>query len=134
MLGIKAASAEAALHRRLDDKSGAVAVAAAEALARLGQPEAALPVLEHWAQNTDEPAVILHAGNVLDRLGEIARPSLPAMKRALAHAKPTPAGIYPPQYIMNHAIAVLEGRMPALVYPSIGQTPAAVGQSRRESP
>lgn len=134
MLGKKAASAEAALRRRLDDNSGAVAVAAAEALARLGQPDAALPVLERWAQDTDAPAFILHAGNVLDRLGEIARPSLPAMKRALALAKPAPAGTYPPQHILNHAIAVLEGRTPALVYPSTSQTPAAVGQAHRVSP
>ena len=133
MLGIKAASAEAALHRRLDDDSGAVAVAAAEALARLGQSDAALPVLERWAQNTDAPAFIQHAGNVLDRLGELARPSLPAMKRALALTKPTPAGFYPPQHILNHAIAVLEGRAPALVYPSTNQSPASVGQAHRVS-
>lgn len=134
MLAIKAAPAEAALHRRLDDNSGAVAVAAADALARLSQPEAALPVLEHRAQNTDAPAFILHAGNVLDRLGEIARPSLPAMKRALAVAKPAPVGTFPPQHILNHAIAVLEGRTPALVYPSIGQTPAAVVRANRVFP
>lgn len=117
MLRGKILPAEAALLRCLEDKSGAVAVAAAEALARHGRRDAALPVLARWAQNTDAPAAILHAGNVLDRLGEIARPALPAMKRALESAKPTPGGTYPPQYILNHAVAVLEGRTAALVYP-----------------
>jgi arylsulfatase A-like enzyme len=117
LLREKAAPAESALHRALDDSSGAVAVAAAEALARLGKPELALPVLEHWVQDTDAPAAIQHAGNVLDRLGEIARPALPAMKRALAAARPVPAGTFPPQYILNHAVAVLEGRTSAFVYP-----------------
>ncbi|MBL9186625.1 MAG: sulfatase [Opitutaceae bacterium] len=117
MLRGKILPAETALLRSLEDNSGAVAVAAAEALARHGRRDAALPVLARWAQATDAPAAILHAGNVLDRLGEIARPALPAMKRALESAKPTPGGTYPPQYILNHAVAVLEGRTAALVYP-----------------
>jgi len=117
ILGEKAAPAEAALRRCLDDKSGAVAVAAAEALARQGQAKAALPVLERWAQSTGTPAFIMQAGNVLDRLGELARPALPAMKRALTFAKPTPGGTYPPQHIMEHSVAVLEGRAAAFVYP-----------------
>ena len=117
MLRKKITPAEAALLGCLEDKSGAVAVAAAEALARHGRSDAALPVLARWAQTTDAPAAILHAGNVLDRLGEIARPALPAMKRALESAKPTPGGTYPPQYILNHTVAVLEGRTPALIQP-----------------
>jgi arylsulfatase A-like enzyme len=119
----KAAPAESALRRCLDDQSGAVAVAAAEALARLGQPAAALPTLERWLENSGTPAFIQHAANVLDRLGESARPALPAMKRALASAKPTPGGTYPPQQILNHAVAVLEGKTPALVYPPIAAKP-----------
>jgi hypothetical protein len=117
MLGARAAPAEAALRRHLADPSGAVQVAAAEALAGLGKLDAALPALERCLQNTDTPAFIMQAGNVLDRLGESARPSLPAMKRAVASAQPTPAGTYPPQHILNHAIDVLEGTTPALVYP-----------------
>ncbi len=119
MLGEKAAAAEGALRRQLADKSGAVAVAAAEALARLGRPDLALPVLEAHVLKGGNDAWTLQAGNVLDRLGEAARPSLPAMKRAFTGAKPLPGGRYPPQYILGHAIAVLEGKVPALVYPSV---------------
>ena len=93
-------------------------MAAAEALARLGKPEAALPVLENWVQKTDAPGFVMQAANVLDRLGELARPALPVMKTAVAGAAPVPAGSYPPQHILNHAIAVLEGQKQALVYPA----------------
>ena len=117
MLGAKAAPAEAALRKHLDDPSGAVQVATAEALASLGKLDAALPALERCLQNTDTPAFTQQAANVLDRLGERARPALPAMKRAVESAKPTAGGTYPPQHILNHAIAVLEGKKPALVYP-----------------
>jgi HEAT repeat protein len=121
MLGAQAAAAEAALRKHLDDPSGAVAGAAAEALAHLGKLDAALPTLERCLENMATPAFIQHAANVLDRLGERARPALPAMKRAVESAKPTPGGTYPPQYILNHAIAVLEGKTPALVYPPAGK-------------
>ncbi len=122
MLREKAAPAEAALRHCLDDKSGAVAVAAAEALARLGKLDAALPALERLLQTTGTPAFIQQAANVLDRLGESARPALPAMQRALASAAPGKAGSqYPPQHILTHTIAVLEGKTPALVYPPHGQ-------------
>jgi hypothetical protein len=117
VLGPAAAPAEAAIRRRLEDRSGSVAVAAAEALARIGRVEAALPVLERLVLEPNPPGVIQQAGNVLDRLGELARPSLAAMKRAAASAQPTKPGTYAPQYILNHAIAVLEGRTTALVYP-----------------
>lgn len=122
MLGAQAAPAEAALRKHLDDPSGAVQVAAAEALAGLGQLDVALPALERCLQNTDTPAFIQHAANVLDRLGERARPALPAMKRAVESAPTTPGGTYPPQHILNHAIAVLEGRTPVLVYPQFGKS------------
>lgn len=109
MLGPKAAPAREALRRAANDASGSVAVAAAEALARMGDTAAALPVLERAILNDGAPGVVLQAGNILDRLGEPARPALPAMKQALAAARPTPGGTYPPQYILNHAVAVLEG-------------------------
>ncbi len=117
LLGDKAASAEPALRRCLNDASGAVVVAAAEALARLGQVNAALAALERCIEDTRNPGAILQAGNVLDRLGEIARPAIPAMKKALAEAKPAPQGNFPPQYILKHTIGVLEGRTSPLVYP-----------------
>jgi hypothetical protein len=84
MLGRKSTPAEAALLPRLADPSGAVQIAAAEALAALGRIDAALPVLERWIADSNTPAFILQAGNVLDRLGERARPALAAMKRAVA--------------------------------------------------
>jgi len=117
MLANQAAPAETALRQRLDDRSGAVAIAAAEALARMGRLEAALPVRDRWIQKSDAPGFTRQAANVLDRLGESARPSLPARKRALASASPAPAGSYAPQHVLEHAIDVLEGKCQALVYP-----------------
>lgn len=121
MLRERAAPAQAALRRRLDDPSGAVQVAAAEALARMGQADAALPVLERWLEKTDDPPLALQAANVLDRLGPIALPSLPAMKRVLQ--RPAPAGDNVgreppvPHRVLRRAVPELEGRVPPLVYP-----------------
>jgi arylsulfatase A-like enzyme len=120
MLGPRAAPAEAPLRRRLSDASGAVQVAATEALARLGRAEAALPVLEHWLENAEPPAFALQAANVLERLGEAARPSLPVMRRVSAAlaAETGPANLR--QFLrrsLERTMAVLEGRAAALVYP-----------------
>ena len=82
MLGNAAAPAEAALRVRLEDPSGSVRVAAAEALAVLGETDSALAALDRALTNLDTPFVALQAANVLDRIGETARPLLPAMKRA----------------------------------------------------
>lgn len=125
ILGAAAAPAEAKLRERLDDPSGAVQVAAAEALARCGRADVALPVLNRWITAKQPDGFIQQAANVLDRLGEIARPSLPAMKQALDGdgARNRNDGKYPPQYQLKHAVDVLEGRTKALVYP-----PAALGQ------
>jgi arylsulfatase A-like enzyme len=122
ILGSQASPAEPALRKHLDDPSGAVQVATAEALASLGKLDDALPTLERWLQNTDAPAFAQQAANVLDRLGERARPVLPAMKRAVESAKPAAGGTYPPQHVLNHAIAVLEGKTQALVYPPTEKT------------
>ena len=116
MLGKKAAAAAAALQRRLEDPSGAVQVAAAEALACLGKIDLALPVLERWLQNRENASFALQAANVLDRLGESARPALAVMKQV----KQTAKGQYLPN-ILERTIGVLEGRTRPLVYPaSIG--------------
>ena len=114
MLREKAAPAEAALTRKLEDWSGSVQVAAAEALARIGRVEVALPALERCLKKSGPVSV--QAGNVLDRLGETARPSLPAMKTVLKSADEG-ARAYP-RRILEHAVAVLEGRENALVYPN----------------
>jgi hypothetical protein len=121
MLGEKAALAETALRKRLDDASGAVQVAAAEALARIGKPDVALPVLERWLKNDGSPWFGLQSANVLDRLGENARPALPAIRGALKRVADQGGAANPLQYqrrIMERTISVLDGKAPALVYPS----------------
>jgi tetratricopeptide (TPR) repeat protein len=121
LLREKAAPATEALRKHLDDPSGAVAVAAAEALARLGQVAEALPVLERWLENSANQGTAQLAGNVLDRLGEQARPALPVMKRVLASEKGGKGALNYPQRILEHSIAVLEGKQLPLVYPDAGQ-------------
>ncbi len=74
MLRDKAAPAETTLRKRLEDKSGAVQIAAAEALAWLGKLDVARPVLQHWRQQTEKKPFAVQAQNVLGRLGEAARP------------------------------------------------------------
>lgn len=121
MLGSRAWPAEAALRRLLADPSGAVQIAAAEALARLGRPEAALPVLERWLTNPDLPQFATQAANVLDRMGPAARPALAAMKRVVAGA-PKPTGGDDvrqfPVWLLRGTVAVLEGRQAPLVFPA----------------
>src|SRR5262249_47024138 len=120
VLGEKAAPAESALRKCLSDSSGAVQVVAAEALARMGKLGVALPVLERCLTNS--PWVGLQAANVLDRLGNEARPSLKFMNQRINALPEEPASPSDPfayqRRILNHAISVLEGRTPALVYPS----------------
>jgi hypothetical protein len=120
MLRGKAAAAEPALRRRLADASAAVEIAAAEALARLGHADAALPVLERWLENSQEPIFALQAANVLERLGETARASLPAMHRVLAATAGATGTANPRQFLhrsLDRTTAVLTGRAAALVYP-----------------
>ncbi|MFA5191279.1 MAG: sulfatase-like hydrolase/transferase [Verrucomicrobiia bacterium] len=120
MLCEKASPAEAALRKRLRDASGAVQVAAAEALARIGRIDTALPVLEHWVKNTEAPFFALQAANALDHLGERAQPVLPTLKRlleAVTKAKGRNAEQRYPKRILERIVAVLEGKESALVYP-----------------
>lgn len=122
MLREKAAPAEAALRRRLEDSSGAVQVAAAEALARLGHVDAALPVLERRLNDTASPWFGLQAVNVFERLGEQARPALPALRAALERVSQADGAQNPLQYqrrILAHIVAVFDGQEQALVYPAV---------------
>ena len=119
MLRDQAAPAEADLRKRLEDPSGAVQSAAAEALVHLGHADLALPVLERWITNTSGSFYTLHAANVLVRLGEAGRPLLPVMKKsyaATANAAGNTASAYTNR-VLERNIALLEGREPALVYP-----------------
>ena len=119
ILGPKAAGAEAALKVALEDKSAAVVAAAAEALARLGKPAEGLKALERVIRLKDNDGAVTIACNVLDRLGEIARPSFPVMKQVFAGeaSAKLEGGKYAPTHILKHSIDVLEGRVDALVYP-----------------
>jgi arylsulfatase A-like enzyme len=117
MLRQKAAPAEPLLRQRLVDSSAAVQIATAEALARLGRVDAALPVLERWLENSDHPIFALQAANVLDRLGTAARSSLPVMERMLA-ATAGEKGVANPRQFLHRSLerttAVLTGRAAAL--------------------
>lgn len=118
MLRAQAAPAEATLRKRLQDPSGAVQTAAADALAQMGHVDAALPVLERWITTTNETFYTVHAANVLIRLGEAGRPLLPVMKKLYA-ATVDETRNTPPAYLhrnLERNIALLEGRQSALVY------------------
>lgn len=121
MLRQKAAPAEIALRKRLEDPSGAVQSAAAEAMAQLGHAEIALPVLERWLTNTNGTFYTVHAANVLIRLGETGRPLLPVMQKMHAATRDSVLNTAP--YYLNRLLernlALLEGREPALVYPKL---------------
>ncbi|MEI8288693.1 MAG: sulfatase-like hydrolase/transferase [Verrucomicrobiota bacterium] len=120
MLRGKAAPAETALRQRLDDVSGAVQIAAAEALARMGRADAALPVLERCLKNSQSPWFALQAENVLDRLGEPARPLLPTLRELQQRVAGEEGGKSAFQYqrrILDRIIAVLNGKELPFVYP-----------------
>jgi len=124
MLAEKASAAAPTLRQHLNDQSGAVQVAAAEALAYLGQTDDALRTLERQLQNTNMPYYALQAGNVLDRLGNTARPSLPVMKQVagkLGNVTNASSAPYYLRQILANAINVLEGKTPPLVYPTVKQ-------------
>jgi arylsulfatase A-like enzyme len=121
VLGNKAADAEKALRARLNDDSLAVQVAAAEALAKQGHADAALPVLERVLTQNAAPFAALQAANVLDRIGEQARPLLPVLQqrlKALPSGKGANSASAYQQRILERIIAVLQGREKALVYPA----------------
>jgi arylsulfatase A-like enzyme len=120
MLRKQAAPAEAALRKRLEDPSGAVQTAAADALVHLGHTNLALPVLERWITNTSGTFYTVHAGDLLYRLGQGGRPLLPVMKRLHAETRDDARNSAPNflNRVLERNIALLEGREPALVYPT----------------
>ncbi|MEW6305920.1 MAG: sulfatase-like hydrolase/transferase [Verrucomicrobiota bacterium] len=77
----KAAPAESAVRKALQDASFEVRIAAAEALANLGQDAEALVVLKEALQH-DSALVRLQSLNVIDRLGARARSLLPDVAKA----------------------------------------------------
>ena len=117
ILGKKAVSAEPVLVKLSADPSGFVRVAAADALARQGRVDLALPVLERAMLDLGSPWCSLQACNALDRLGEAARPLLPSV-RALTKRVAEDEGFGKPQAyprrILGHLLDVLEGRVKPL--------------------
>lgn len=91
-LGEKAAPAAGALKKAIADDAPHVAVTAAEALCNIRKIDTAMPVLLAGLKN-DSPLIRLRAINVLDRLGEAARPAGQAMKNARMEAA-GPVGDY----------------------------------------
>ncbi|NQT16578.1 MAG: sulfatase-like hydrolase/transferase [Planctomycetes bacterium] len=85
-LGDAAAPAAEALMKALEDPAPNVRIAAAEALSNVGRLDEAMPVLIAGLKHPT-PFIRLRAMNVLDRLGERARPAVSAMKQARLEAK-----------------------------------------------
>lgn len=81
ILGKAATSAEPVLLKTAkEDASGAVQVAAADALRQLGRTAEAVETLRRWFVQQGNPAFATQAANVIDRLGDAALPLLPEIQ------------------------------------------------------
>jgi hypothetical protein len=105
-LGKKAEAAESDLKSSLEDPSPIVRIAAAEALCNLGHVDDMLSVLTGGLKHAT-PYVRLRAINVLDRLGQKARPALPAIRAAAMKRAP-----YPGEYF-NRMVQYVPDRLAA---------------------
>lgn len=117
MLGERAAEARPVLERLLEDPSGFVRVAAADALARQGLRELALPVLAAAMDDLESPWCSLQACNALSRMGEGARPLLPRIRAFAERVAQDESFSNPqayPRRIVGHLLDVLEGRFTPL--------------------
>jgi arylsulfatase A-like enzyme len=124
MLRDRAGAAQSALLKHLEDSSGAVRVAAAEALVYLGKEAPALETLEKVVADKSNAGFALLAANVFSRIGERARPSLPALRNLLVGFESAYQSKgddkYGPRYpvdILKKTISILDGESAALVYP-----------------
>ena len=79
--GTEAASAEKSLAEALDDPAPNVRMAAADALVSVGSRVAVMPVLIDGVRHESE-WIRLRALNVLDTIGDRARPAVPEIKKA----------------------------------------------------
>lgn len=86
-LGEPARPAFNRLKEALEDPSANVRIAAAESLAKWDNPEKPLQVLKK-ALDHENPRARLHAANVLDRLGDTARPLLEDFRRKYRENSP----------------------------------------------
>ncbi|MDG2213085.1 MAG: sulfatase-like hydrolase/transferase [Verrucomicrobiota bacterium] len=83
-IGPEAANARQPMVTALKDKSPSVRIAAARALAKLGDVKSALPVLEAELQSEHQWGR-LAAAIVLDEMDEQAKPAIQALKKALVN-------------------------------------------------
>jgi hypothetical protein len=123
MLGRRAAQQKGAVEGLLEDASGAVQIAAAEALVAMGFAELAMPVLERWLKQTGNFYFRLQAANVTARIGEQARPLMPVLLELRSANKSGEESLNPRNYgyrldIVEKSLALLEGKGEALVYPT----------------
>ncbi len=102
-IGSEAGRAKEVIRKSLQDESPSVRIAAARAVARLGDAEPAIRVLTEELKS-DHQWGRLAAAIVLDEMDDQARDALPALKAALKNQ--------PNKYIVrvaNHAVNELEG-------------------------
>ena len=83
-IGREAGNARQPMITALKDKSPSVRIAAARALAKLGDVKSALPVLEAELQSEHQWGR-LAAAIALDEMDEQAKPAIPALKKALVN-------------------------------------------------
>jgi tetratricopeptide (TPR) repeat protein len=120
ILGKAAAPAEAILLKAAkEDASGAVQVAAADALRQMGRTAEAIETLRRWFVQHENPATAAQAANVIDRLGEAARPLLPEIKERAEgrKGKKQNGGEDYATRMANTLQDVLTGKKERLVYP-----------------
>lgn len=96
--GRNAGSAAAALQKCLRSRSPSVRIASAEALCLLNEPDEALVVLTQALEH-DRPRVVLEALNVLDNIGQMARPALKTVKQLLSSGRD--------RYVQNVSASIL---------------------------
>lgn len=102
-IGQPAASSKTLLAEAMNDRSPVVRISAARALCRMGDPKKALSILTTELASKHQ-WVRLQAATVLDNMGETARPTIPALKKALEDKEN--------KYVVrtvNHALNVLQG-------------------------
>ena len=102
-IGKEAVNAKEPIINALEDSSPSVRIAAARALAKLGDPKRALPTLQAELKSEHQWGR-LAAAIVLDEMDEQARPAIPALKQALVRQ--------PNKYIVrvaNRALNELQG-------------------------
>ncbi len=107
-LGPAASSAREILREVLADESENVRVAAARALCRMHDPAPALPVLTEILGSGSQWAR-LHAANVLDEIGEQARPAIDAMREHKVERKGEVADGKYTVRVLNRALNELLG-------------------------